>query len=115
MNDRKSAFEIAIDKKQLFEFLHEEELNENSSMHTKECLEISISELTEKQKAYLLLFADGKSIKEIAEMHSVDRSTVSRTVHRALKRLYMNLRFANRRFLHADFLGNKYLTAGKRS
>lgn len=51
-------------------------------------------ELTPRQQQMLrMYFDDGQSMVEIAEMLGVNRSTVSRTLMRARRRLYRCLRY----------------------
>lgn len=74
----------------------------------------AIELLTPVQKDYLMLyFFEGKNMRQIGELRGVDKSTVSRTVTRARKRLYTYLQFTSERFLLTDsFVGQ--LTEKKR-
>lgn len=55
-------------------------------------LKYAISDLTEKQKEYVSLWMDGMSMKEVAEYCGVDKSTVSRTITRAKRKLKKTLK-----------------------
>ena len=53
-------------------------------------------ELTEKQLHYITLYyVDGKNMVEIGEMFGVDKSTVSRTIKRALRRIKKVLKYSS--------------------
>ena len=53
-------------------------------------------ELTEYQRECVTAyFFDGKSVSEIAKEQGVNRSTVSRTIHRGMDNLYHVLRYAS--------------------
>lgn len=48
--------------------------------------------LTDKQRTYILAyFFEGMNVREIGNLHEVNRATVSRTIHRGLKRIYAHL------------------------
>lgn len=51
-------------------------------------------EITEVQKAYLAMYLQGHSVSEIAQAFGVNKSTASRTLTRAKKRLAKVLRYA---------------------
>lgn len=56
--------------------------------------------VTVTQRNYILkYYVDKMSIIEIAEMYGVDKSTVSRTIHRGLDRAYGYLRFVSPLFI----------------
>ena len=47
---------------------------------------------TEKQREYLLAyFFDGLNVREIGELHGVNKATVSRGIHRGMRRVYRQL------------------------
>ena len=48
--------------------------------------------LTDKQRTYILAyFFEGMNVREIGDLYEVNRATVSRTIHRGLKRIYAHL------------------------
>ena len=52
--------------------------------------------VTDRQKTYILdMFVNGMSVSQVAEKHNVDKSTVSRTIHRGLKNIHSYLRFVS--------------------
>jgi len=57
---------------------------------------------TDTQKKYILrYFADNVPVSHIAEEYGVNRSTVSRTIHRGLARAFDRLRFVSPRLAYA--------------
>lgn len=60
-------------------------------------------ELSEKQMRYISgYYVDGMDMQEIAALHGVNKSTVSRTIKRARKKLRRVLRYSNPVFLRQD-------------
>lgn len=58
--------------------------------------------VTVTQKTYIMHhFIDRMSVSDIAEMYGVNKSTVSRTIHRGLDKAYKYLRFVSPLFIHA--------------
>ena len=48
--------------------------------------------LTDRQKTYLIAyFFDGLNVREIGELYGVNKSTVSRSIHRGMRRVYRRL------------------------
>lgn len=70
--------------------------------HSKRCMAIALKEeLTYAQRLYLIAYIqDGLTMQEIGEKYSVNKSTVSRTISRAKRRLFRVLRYSNPRFLN---------------
>lgn len=68
----------------------------------KRVLPIVLDEcVTVSQKTYMMhYFADGMSVKEIAEMYDLSLSTVSRTIHRGINNAYRYLRFVSPLFIN---------------
>jgi RNA polymerase sigma factor (sigma-70 family) len=74
--------------------------NEEEIYHLKNCVRVAISEcLTEKQVCYLSYYMAGYNQIEISEMCGVNKSTVSRTLNRGLKRLLGHIKYATPRTL----------------
>ena len=58
--------------------------------------------LTDTQRKYVMHhFMDRMSVSDIADMYGVARSTVSRTIHRGMNKLYRYLRVASPMFMNA--------------
>lgn len=87
------------------------EPDEKSLEHLKNCIHESISvDLSEKQRECLMLYMSGYNCCEIATMHQVNKSTVSRTLNRALDNLFEHIRYATPKTLNASKDVRKYLT-----
>jgi DNA-directed RNA polymerase specialized sigma24 family protein len=87
------------------------ETNEYLLEHLKNCVRVAISEtLTDKQRYYLGLYLYGYSQTEISQLAGVNKSTVSRTINRALTRLLSRIKYATPATLHAEDRVHKYLT-----
>ena len=79
------------------------ETNEAAVEHLKNCVHVAIHEcLTPKQREYLELYMSGYNGTEIAEMCGVNRSSVSRTISRGLRRLMSHIKYATPRTLKAE-------------
>lgn len=70
--------------------------NDNQIRRLKKNMAIAIEQdLTNRQRQMLLMYYfDGKSMGEIGHELSVDKSTVSRTIGRAVRRLYRALKYS---------------------
>ena len=87
------------------------ETNELWLSHLRNCVKVALNEcLTKKQKQCLLLYLNGYNQVEIAKIIEADRSTVSRTLHRAIDNLQRYLRFATPSTLHTSGKVKAYLT-----
>ena len=85
------------DRKQFEQWLlTEREDNRKELDRLKEVIPAILDEcVTEKQRTYMLhYFVEQKNVCEIAEMYDINVSTVSRGIHRGLKRVYRYIRFA---------------------
>lgn len=71
--------------------------------HAKKCIPIIFGEiLSPVQRSYITrYYVEGKSMAEIAREFSVDRSSVSRTINRGIKKAYGYLRFSSPLFINA--------------
>ena len=57
--------------------------------------------VTETQRTYIIHhFVDCMSVTEIAQMYDLHPSTVSRTIHRGIDRIYKYLRFSSPAFFN---------------
>ena len=64
-------------------------------VHLKHAAGVALrEELTDSQKAYFAMYLQGRSVSEIAQSFGVNKSTVSRGLTRAKKRLARVLRYA---------------------
>lgn len=70
--------------------------------HCKRCVTVALNEeLTCAQRLYLTAYiVDGLTMDEVGKKYGVDKSTVSRTIARARRRLFRVLRYSNPRFLN---------------
>ena len=76
------------------------ETNEADIDHIQNCVHLAIKEcLTKKQRQYLSLYLSGYNMIEIAEMCSVNKSTVSRTIGRGLDHVLDHIKYASPRTL----------------
>lgn len=71
--------------------------NKERLQQLKRMLPVALKECcTETKRIYIThYFVDGMKIQEIAELYGVYKSTVSRTIRRALRRMYDHLRFCS--------------------
>ena len=81
-----TKYEIHLEKVMFDTWLKESgETNEADIDHLQNCVHLAIKEcLTKKQRQYLSLYLSGYNMIEIAEMCSVNKSTVSRTIGHVL-------------------------------
>ena len=72
--------------------------------HCRNAVIVAVNEyLSDTQRTYLVhYFVDGLTITQIARMYEKNKSTVSRGVNAALKKLYMCLRFTTPKLLKCD-------------
>lgn len=86
------------------------ETNEMWVKHLRDCVHVALcEEVTSNQREILLLFMQGYTQSEIAEMMGVNKSTISRSKHRALKRVARVLRYATPRTLGKATVPPEYL------
>lgn len=87
------------------------ETNSAQLEHLKNCVSVAIQEcLTEKQKEMLLYYMSGYSQREIADELGLDKSSVSRTIHRAFHNLFSHIKYATPATLHAEAEVKRSLT-----
>lgn len=81
-----------------------QEDNNAELKHCRNAVVIAVGEyLSVTQRTYLLhYFVDNLTVTEIAEMCGRNKSSVSRGINAALKKLYMCLRFATPKLLKCD-------------
>ena len=96
-----TKYEIHLEKVMFDTWLKESgETNEADIEHLQNCVHLAIKEcLTKKQGQYLSLYLSGYNMIEIAEMCSVNKSTVSRTIGRGLDRVLNHIKYASPRTL----------------
>ena len=105
MSDGFDLFSFLADKHSFR--LWTESVGEASSNNILKKLIVRVleNELTEKQREYLLLYiVEKKSMQEIAEMYSVNKSTVQRGICGAKKKIMNSLRYADPRFFDVQTL-----------
>lgn len=74
------------------------------ALHARRAAAVAIQEeLTDTQRRYLTMFLGGASIPQIAETYGVNKSTVSRTITAARRKLRKVLRYAAPQLLNAKF------------
>ena len=85
--------------------------NERELSHLKNCIKVAVEEtLTPKQREYLSYYMSGYNLVEISEIYNVDRSTVSKTMKRALDNLVSHIKYATPATLKMGGRIKKYLT-----
>lgn len=84
--EQKTGKEIRLDEMAFDQWIHPEQ-TDKKHMFLKRAIAKEIKNLTEKQREYVLLWAAGNKMVEIAKMCGVDKSTVSRTIKRAKNNL----------------------------
>lgn len=79
------------------------ESNDRDVDHLKNCVRVAIKEcLTPKQLSYLMMYMNGFNQIEIAQEFGIDKSTVSRTINRALDNILDHVKYASPRTLKAS-------------
>ena len=87
------------------------ESNDSQIEHLKNCIHIAIKEcLTEKQRKYLSMYLCGYNQLEISKITAVNKSTVSRTLTRAINNLMGHIKYATPATLRAEKRVRKALT-----
>lgn len=87
------------------------ETNDVQINHLKNCIHLAIERhLTDKQRQYLTLYMNGYNQIEIAELVGINKSTVSRTLNRALNALFDHIQYATPATLLATKRARKCLT-----
>lgn len=85
--------------------------NDDQIRHLKNCIRVAIREcLTEKQLLYLNDYMSGYNGIEISEKYRINRSTVSRTINRALDNLFSHIKYATPATLVCEKRARSYLT-----
>ena len=81
----------------------------------KRALPIVLEEcVSETQRTYILdFFVEGLTLEEIGKKYGVNRSTVSRGIHRGLNKAYGYLRFVSPLFINAP-KARGYLSKGRK-
>lgn len=99
-----------LDKRSFDEWTQSGFTNDAEMKFIKEALKICIKDyLSEKQKLYLLeYYVNSKTTEEIAQTYDVNKSTVSRTIKRAMYVIMDHLKFCSPRLLYYN--GNPKLT-----
>lgn len=108
--------DFTLDRAAFLSWIQSEgETNTADIEHTKKAMLIVLQEyVSNKQRTYIMLyFAEQKTVREIGELFGVSASTVSRTIHRGLKRMYRYLRFTAPGFIDAP-RSIRYLRRGRR-
>lgn len=90
-----------LDMVALNNYIQMEQLNERDNKNVKIALRHIIrTKLTPKQLRYIVeYFYEGKNSVEIAEIHSVNKSTVTRTIRRGLKTINDYLQYSDVRLI----------------
>ena len=96
-----TQYEIHLEKVMFDTWLKESgETNEADIDHLRNCVHLAVMEcLTKKQRQYLSLYLSGYNMIEIAEMCSVNKSAVSRTIGRGLDHVLDHIKYASPRTL----------------
>lgn len=82
---------------------------ENAAQNLAKMIHAAIQyELTDSQRTYFTAYyLDGLTMDEIGELHGVNKSTVSRTVKRAMDRVERVLKYSSPKLLQIWERGNK--------
>lgn len=89
------VFDWRADNLQFKKWLEDQQLDVDYLTHLKHAAGVALSkELTDSQQAYFAMYLQGRSVSEIAQSFGVNKSTVSRGLTRAKKRLARVLRYA---------------------
>lgn len=98
-------FQFKADAKQFADWnASEADVDFDFTDHSKRCVAIAIErELTEKQRQYFIMyFIERKTMDCIANEFGVNKSTVSRTISAAKRRLHRVLAYSSPHFLNAN-------------
>ena len=89
------VFDWRADNLQFKKWLEDQQPDVDFLTHLKHAAGVALSEeLTDSQQAYFHMYLQGRSVSEIAQSFGVNKSTVSRGLTRAKKRLARVLRYA---------------------
>lgn len=89
------VFDWRADNLQFKKWLEDQQPDVDFLTHLKHAAGVALSEeLTDSQQAYFHMYLQGHSVSEIAQSFGVNKSTVSRGLTRAKKRLARVLRYA---------------------
>ena len=84
--------------------------NEKELSHLRNCIKVAVKEaLTPKQREYLSYYMSGYNLVEISKIYNVNRSTVSKTMKRALDHLFDHIKYATPTTLKTHSRVRKYL------
>lgn len=99
-----SASEFVFDRAAYKQWL-EDNTDAGTGGDLRKPLRIALEQcVTETQRKYLVCYiADSMTIYQIAELYSVNPSTVSRTIERGFIRLFRYLRFTSPRLYDLEF------------
>lgn len=85
--------------------------NDDQIRHLKNCIKFAVREcLSEKQLLYLSAYMSGYTVVEIAEEYGKNKTTISRTLHRALDNLFSHIKYATPATLVCEKRARSYLT-----
>lgn len=101
--EKEAARQAHLEKVMYSTWLRESgETNADQIRHLKNCVRIALAEcLTETQLRYISLYLSGYSSTEIANICGVNKATVSRGMHRGLKKVLSRIKYATPRTLEA--------------
>lgn len=94
-----NAHDFIFDLYTLQDFNAGKSNSQNLTLLTNLLHDIMKQELTERQRLFLTqYYFDGLNMVSIARVHGVNKSTVSRTIKRAKKRVYQHLQYTFNQF-----------------
>lgn len=95
------VFDWRADNLQFKKWMEEQPQDVDFLTHLKHAAGVALSEeLTDIQQAYFAMYMQGRSVSDIAQSFGVNKSTVSRGLTRAKKRLARVLRYAAPHMTH---------------
>lgn len=102
----KTAYEIESEKAAFRSWLNTGGDNAEELNYTKAAMKRAIrEELTEKQRAYMMAYYGGMTMRQVAEEYGVNIGTVSRTIAKARDRLRRVLRYCSPVLLRSTMEG----------
>lgn len=109
-------FEFLSDAHQYKKWIESKSDDEDDLAHAKKMIRVAIEEeLTERQAEFFhMYFLAGRTVTEIARLAGANKSTVSRTLALAKKKIFRCVRYSSPRLCHAPVQKRNRRIYGKR-